>query len=143
MNYIQEVLNTLAGERTFEDHIDQKEFDRAAQGYQAASAHMEKLKKAVFYGRDISPIKSIDPLRVHDMQILHAKLGIAGEAGELVEASTPDEVLKEMGDLFWYCAVLCDRYGFTFEQVQEANIEKLRARYSSGKFTLNEANNRG
>ena len=69
-------------------------------------------------------------------------LGIAGEAGEVVD--TIKKVLyhshdldtsalcKEMGDLLWYIVLLCDTVGLTLDDVMQANVEKLRKRYPDG-----------
>ena len=69
-------------------------------------------------------------------------LGIAGEAGEVVD--TVKKVLyhshgldvsalsKEMGDLLWYVTLLCETVGLTLDDVMRANVEKLRKRYPDG-----------
>ena len=69
-------------------------------------------------------------------------LGIAGEAGEVVdiikkvlyhEHELDTSVLcKEVGDLLWYMALLCDTAGFTLDDAMRANVEKLRQRYPEG-----------
>jgi len=72
-------------------------------------------------------------------RMLHGAVGIATEAGELLDAlkkhifygKTLDEVnvKEEIGDLFWYIAVLCDSLDASFEEIWETNIAKLKARY--------------
>lgn len=69
-------------------------------------------------------------------------LGLAGEAGEVVELVKKhlghghgldvDEVRKELGDVLWYVATLADHLGLNMGAVAEANIKKLRARYPNG-----------
>jgi len=66
-------------------------------------------------------------------------LGLAGEAGELIELfkkykyhnHTLDysKVIKEAGDVYYYLATLCYHLGMPLSDVAERNIEKLRARY--------------
>jgi len=82
-----------------------------------------------------------------DPRIFHAILGIATEATELMEAltlvfSTQNvdniNILEELGDLNWYEAIAIDALAGDFEQVLNANIEKLRARYPD-KFDSNRA----
>lgn len=85
------------------------------------------------------------------MRILHSTMGVATEAGELLDAVKKhvyygkdfDEVniREEVGDVFWYLAILADELGFDFESVMQKNIEKLRARYQGG-FTEKAAINR-
>lgn len=38
--------------------------------------------------------------------LVHAVLGIADEAGELLAAKTPKNMIEECGDLLWFCALL-------------------------------------
>lgn len=121
------------------EYIDQLDMDRIFNGFAAASASAETMKKAVFYGRDISRIRSIQPATTTDVEDLHANLGIMGESGELVEANTRQEVLLEGGDLLWYIAKKFRNYGITFEEAMSANIEKLKARFPD-KFTETAAN---
>lgn len=69
-------------------------------------------------------------------------MGIAGEAGEVVEkwkkivaykggvVSDEDkaELAKELGDVVWYIAVLAHSLGLTFEEVMQVNLKKLADR---------------
>jgi NTP pyrophosphatase (non-canonical NTP hydrolase) len=69
-------------------------------------------------------------------------MGVAGEAGEIVEkwkkivaykegqVSREDlaELKKELGDVVWYIAVLADSLGLSFEEVMKLNIDKLADR---------------
>lgn len=74
-----------------------------------------------------------------DANFLHAVLGIAGEAGELVDAfkkhliyEKPFDTVnakEELGDILWYMALACRVLSVTFEQLMEENIAKLRKRY--------------
>jgi NTP pyrophosphatase (non-canonical NTP hydrolase) len=69
-------------------------------------------------------------------------LGLAGEAGEVADLVKKgifhqhgidrDAIKKELGDVLWYVSALCTRLGFSLEEVMEANIEKLKARYPDG-----------
>lgn len=69
-------------------------------------------------------------------------LGLAGEAGEVVEHVKKhlghghkldvEKVAKELGDVLWYVATLCDALGLDMGNVASANIEKLKARYPEG-----------
>ena len=73
------------------------------------------------------------------VRILHAGLGVSTEAGELLDAIKKHvyygkeldttNLFEEMGDLFWYMAILADELGFNFEDIMKKNIEKLQARY--------------
>lgn len=83
--------------------------------------------------------------------ILHGGIGICTEAGELLDAMKKClfygkdldlvNLKEELGDLLWYVAVIMRQVGFTFEEVFDVNIAKLRARYPE-KFTEYDALNR-
>ena len=70
---------------------------------------------------------------------IHALMGLVTETGELVDAfkrfvfyGKPIDkvnIKEEIGDLFWYLAILCHAHGLNFEEVMAANIDKLRKRY--------------
>lgn len=85
----------------------------------------------------------------HD--IIHGGLGVATEAGELLDGlkkkhayGKPLDLVnfrEEIGDVLWYLALLCRGAGTTLDQVAERNIAKLRARYPE-KFTSENALNR-
>ncbi len=84
-------------------------------------------------------------------RLLHAGIGLSTEAGEFLDALKKhifygkelDKVnlAEEMGDMFWYMAIVADELGFEFEEVMEKNISKLKARYGE-KFTEEKAENR-
>ncbi|HEY6435469.1 MAG TPA: nucleoside triphosphate pyrophosphohydrolase family protein [Ignavibacteriaceae bacterium] len=71
--------------------------------------------------------------------LLHATLGISGEAGELLDAvkksfiySKPLDRInarEELGDLMWYIALACRTLDVTLEELMQENIDKLTKRY--------------
>jgi NTP pyrophosphatase (non-canonical NTP hydrolase) len=73
---------------------------------------------------------------------VHAALGVAGEAGEIVDAikkhwtyNKPldrDHLIEEIGDLLFYLQALCNLQGITLNDAAEANVDKLMKRYPSG-----------
>lgn len=81
-------------------------------------------------------------------RLLHAGIGLSTEAGEFLDALKKhifygkplDKVnlAEEMGDMFWYMAIVADELGFKFEEVMERNITKLKARYGE-KFSETKA----
>lgn len=82
---------------------------------------------------------------------LHMCLGIAGEAGEVVDVvkkaiiyEKPIDIvdlMKEMGDLEFYLEGLRQSYGINREDVLELNIEKLSKRYAGLTFNNDAAIN--
>lgn len=77
--------------------------------------------------------------RTSNIRLLHAAMGLATEAGELLDAlkrhlfyGAPLDrvnVKEELGDTSWYLALAIDELRTTLHDVQTANINKLRARY--------------
>jgi NTP pyrophosphatase (non-canonical NTP hydrolase) len=71
--------------------------------------------------------------------LLHATLGISGEAGELLDSVKKSFIYgkpldtvnarEEIGDIFWYLALACRTLGVSFEEVMQENIDKLSKRY--------------
>jgi NTP pyrophosphatase (non-canonical NTP hydrolase) len=73
-------------------------------------------------------------------------MGVAGEAGEVVEkwkkivaykngeVSEEDraELAKELGDVVWYIAVMAHSLGLTLEDIMQRNVEKLKSRKQRG-----------
>ncbi|MCY1202251.1 hypothetical protein D9M72_137350 [compost metagenome] len=85
-----------------------------------------------------------------NMRILHAGIGIFGEAGEILEAIIKQvqtgeldliNVGEEGGDVDWYRAILADESGLSIEKAWEQNIAKLKVRYGD-KFDAKKAENR-
>lgn len=83
--------------------------------------------------------------------VLNAALGLSGEVGELNDMikkwifhEKPIDKLhlkKEIGDVCWYIAMMCEAWGFNLEQIMQLNINKLKERYPEG-FDVVRANNR-
>jgi NTP pyrophosphatase (non-canonical NTP hydrolase) len=78
----------------------------------------------------------------HTGRLVHAAMGIAGEAGEVVDAVKKtwvygkpldtENVLEECGDVLFYVTALLHECGFTLEQAMTHNRQKLAKRYPDG-----------
>ena len=74
--------------------------------------------------------------------VINACFGLSGETGELVDAIKKnifhghplekEKIKKELGDVCWYVAMMCESFGFEMEEVMQTNIDKLKARYPEG-----------
>ncbi|HEV2402771.1 MAG TPA: nucleoside triphosphate pyrophosphohydrolase family protein [Candidatus Saccharimonadales bacterium] len=76
-------------------------------------------------------------------------MGVAGEAGEVVEKwkkivaykdgvvteEDKAELAKELGDVVWYIAVMAHSLGLSFEDVMQRNVAKLKDRQKRGVIT--------
>lgn len=114
----------------------------------------DSVKKALFYGSPLprtgdiaSSMLKLDPKH---RDLIHGILGLFTEAGELMdqlknvlmgaELDTVN-VLEELGDCYWYMAVLHRLTGSKPSEAWATNIAKLTRRYPE-KFTEYHANNR-
>ena len=87
----------------------------------------------------------------HEMNLLHAAIGIGTEAGEVLDQFKRKlfygreldvvNVKEEIGDIMWYVAILLRELDLDFEDILQMNIDKLRARFPE-KFTEHHAINR-
>ena len=77
----------------------------------------------------------------YDQRRYHALHGLVSEVGEIhglfqkIYQGHPlslDDLEKEVGDLLWFVAELCDVYHWSMGDVAAENIEKLRKRYPEG-----------
>lgn len=74
--------------------------------------------------------------------IINACLGLSGEVGEfndmikkwIFHESELDELhaKKELGDILWYVALMCEAFGWDFDEIFTRNILKLKKRYPDG-----------
>lgn len=73
-------------------------------------------------------------------------LGLTGETGELIEKLKKilrdsdfidkeekiNELKKELGDILWYLSQLSTELGFSFQDIAEENIKKVKSRSERG-----------
>jgi NTP pyrophosphatase (non-canonical NTP hydrolase) len=69
-------------------------------------------------------------------------LGLAGESGEVADEIKKvighghelnrERLAKELGDVLWYVAALCNDLGIRMADVAQSNIDKLLDRYPDG-----------
>lgn len=84
----------------------------------------------------------IDSLTPEKADLWHMATGVAGEAGELLDAIKKHvvynkeldrtNVIEELGDLEFYMEKLRQNLGITREETIIVNIEKLGKRYANG-----------
>ena len=75
-------------------------------------------------------------------ELLHAAIGIAGEAGELLDAVRKhvfdgqpldeDNIIEELGDLCFYIEAACQSIKMKRDDIEELNMAKLFERYKDG-----------
>ena len=84
-----------------------------------------------------------------ESRIIYPTLGLTGEAGEVADkvkkiirdnhkeftTEKKAEIMKEIGDVLWYCATLSHDLGYTLDEVAQTNVDKLRSRMERSKIT--------
>lgn len=148
------------------DHKSEQELELKSviEQFIQATHDLDVIKKHKYYGKELptgfrTPLPQADGIQElfnkddNDPaeQNLHAIIGICTEAGELLEAIYKskwkgeefDEVnaKEEIGDIFWYKAILFRNYKWNIKSIWERNIEKLTKRYGD-KFSAEKAINR-
>jgi NTP pyrophosphatase (non-canonical NTP hydrolase) len=162
-NYVEQALLTKS-DKFYGQHVSYQHLNEVLGNCMKNLRELDKIKKSLFYGKGqpnfIQDVNDCDcsgtTLYVgYDEQtgqdIIHGILGIATEAGELLEllyatlfeGKSFDAVnlAEENGDIFWYQAVLANAACFTFGECQRKNIAKLRMRFGE-KFSEYDAENR-
>lgn len=86
--------------------------------------------------------------RSQTVRLLHAAMGLSTEANEVLDqlkrhifyGKDIDNInlKEELGDIFWYAAIMADALSINFENIMATNISKLKKRYGE-KFTENKA----
>jgi NTP pyrophosphatase (non-canonical NTP hydrolase) len=78
-------------------------------------------------------------------------LGVVGEAGDLAgcikktiyhDNNQTAGIRENIGDTIWYLAMICNFFGWDFEEILFENIKKLKKRYTKG-FNSKEASRGG
>ncbi|RKX59009.1 MAG: hypothetical protein DRP29_05510 [Thermodesulfobacteriota bacterium] len=86
-----------------------------------------------------------------EIEIATWGLGITGEAGDVASCikktfahknDVKEGIKENIGDMFWYSAMICNFFGWNMEEILEMNIKKLRKRYPNG-FTIEDAKRGG
>lgn len=154
-NYEELALRTLPAEKNYHyDKLTSAQLFSTIHNAIVALQELDAVKKTFAYGKeleldfdygeeDIPVFKDrVDP------DLVHAIIGIATEAGELLEALAlslfDDEefdvvnLKEEVGDVMWYIAIAAVRGNFTLKDSQVINILKLEKRYGE-KFSVERA----
>jgi hypothetical protein len=159
MNYQQEALRTKSDNFNLTPQLA-TDLMKVCQGAVLSGRGGDAVKRSIFYLQERKHLHDIDSsdlngVNVHDPQftgldpdLVHGILGLYTEACELMELLLtslisgqkiePDKLVKELGDVYWYGAVVQEGLGVTEEHVKRMNILKLKTRYPD-KFTVEDA----
>lgn len=167
-NYLKKSEAFVSGtfQHDTKDPLYQRELQLkgAIENFIKATEELDAIKKHKFYGKPLpenfesstpDPKSYMESFSV-DMNDasesdLHAVIGICTEAGELLEAMYKRKwkgeefdvvnAKEEIGDIFWYMAILFRNYKWKIKSIWQRNIEKLTKRYGE-KFSSEKAINR-
>ena len=83
--------------------------------------------------------------RLESANNLYALMGLVGEVGEVYsllakyirdgvedEEAFSDKVKKELGDVLWFVAAICEDMDYTMDECAEAVVKKLKDRKERG-----------
>jgi NTP pyrophosphatase (non-canonical NTP hydrolase) len=157
MDYEKYIKDATRTESRIDDVVtSQKALAEAMQLFILSAQILDLFKRQVFYKKDFAD-DQLAPLlsQIHQIsapdngercadtidvnpRILHASMGFATEAGEIMEALVDsmegeafDRVnfMEELGDLNWYQAIAMDETGLNIKDILTKNIDKLKARF--------------
>jgi NTP pyrophosphatase (non-canonical NTP hydrolase) len=121
---------------------------------------LDLYKKKKFYGKKVDIPQRHFNLSLQEFKkdedgaekMLHAAIGLATEAGELMKAVYDAKwggkeldavnVVEELGDKMWYFSIFLRELNADMEEVLRINKNKLEARYKKKEFTSENAINR-
>ena len=74
--------------------------------------------------------------------VVNASYGLSGEVGEVNDILKKaifhqhpldiEKLKKELGDVLWYVAMMCESLHCDMDEIMQMNIDKLKARYPEG-----------
>lgn len=161
-NFINDALRTKS-DKFYAASASRYSFEETLNELISSGNDLDKFKKLLYYNRlegtesaqfqgNYNTDKSLSGIDDKiPVDVLHGILGIATESIELLEAIRKTlesgekldlvNVKEELGDVFWYQAILANALDTTFDKEQDRVIAKLKARFPD-KFTEDQANDR-
>ena len=86
-------------------------------------------------------LEILHSMSAKDAHLMHMAMGIAGEAGEIIDAVKKaviyrkeldrENLIEELGDVQFFCEGIAQSIGVTLEECREKNIDKLLVRYGT------------
>ena len=154
MNYLEFVRSRFkSGEKIAEEMTPHKAalLSLCCLRFVQVSEDLDRAKKYAIYNKEshgfsthpenVQHFKNFNPTP-SQCELLHAAIGIAGEAGELLDAVRKhvfdgqpldrDNVIEELGDLCFYLEAAMMNIGIMRPLLQELNMAKLSKRYEGG-----------
>lgn len=96
-------------------------------------------------------MKTLNPKIPKDEVLINGVMGLCGESGEVIDLVKKhlyqgheldkEKISKELGDVMWYIAEICEALNISLDEVMQGNIDKLQKRFKDG-FTVSKSINR-
>lgn len=96
-------------------------------------------------------MRTLNPKIPKDEVLINGVMGLCGESGEVIDLVKKhlyqgheldkEKISKELGDVMWYVAEICEALNISLDEVMQGNIDKLQKRFKDG-FTTSESINR-
>ena len=96
-------------------------------------------------------MRTLNPKIPKDEVLINGVMGLCGESGEVIDLVKKhlyqgheldkEKLTKELGDVMWYVAEICEALNISLDEVMQGNIDKLQKRFKDG-FTTSESINR-
>lgn len=84
--------------------------------------------------------------------LINSVMGLCGESGEAIDIVKKwfaqgheldrEHLAKELGDIAWYLAEAATALDLSLDDIFQANLDKLRRRYSDGEFSVERSKSR-
>lgn len=97
-------------------------------------------------------MRTLNPKLTKNEVLVNGVMGLGGESGEVIDIVKKhlfqghpldkEKIIKELGDVMWYVAEVCEALDISLDEVMEGNIERLQKRFKNG-FSVEESINRG
>lgn len=144
---LKEYSSCINGEACATSHEAPEEV--ATKLYGEWADYAEKLSEILCKDIDLYQQKCLKYAKYPESaRIIYPTLGLTGEAGEVSDKvkkvirdsggeftdEIKKEIMKELGDVLWYCATLAHDLGFSLSDVAFGNIKKLESRFQRNKI---------
>lgn len=129
---------------TFDSLVDAIQLNSAWEAQLANDEHTALVRSLMKPGADMQA-----ELTPRDLELIHMAMGVAGEAGELLDAIKKHtiyrkpidlhHVVEELGDLEFFMAGIRQLLGIDRDLVLRSNVQKLTKRYASLSYSNEDA----
>ena len=111
-----------------------KDLERIVLGIGGEAGEIQELFKKLFRGDIKKTVKELNEMARKDVAFYGRKSSYYGQEKITEKMLLKISLKKEIGDLFYYLAKVCNYYNLSIEKILEENIAKLQSRKERGKI---------